>query len=342
MIKFVCLLKKTAFCGMLSLCSIGIALAAENPSERPVPREHPRLLGSIERLRELARERPEAYSRMADVARNKPADDHQKMISMALVSAIEGDNELGRKAVELAMKYVKSPIRVGHETFGHDLARCAIVYDLCFPCWTEEERQKFHEYMNKTVDANVNSETHVFHNAWYGYKHWGYGLACYATYYENPRAPEILAVTEERLPQAGCPGTRAGRRTEAGSPRAIISITGLTSGFFSAKWPACAKARTITAAAPDFYQIPRHGQHVRGLSRDRRAQLAPADTDGRQRRPEITAGERDKALSARRILVNLYRDDPAHQAVHTFNETTPVSGSARQCLQGFPLARHHV
>ena len=34
-------------------------------------------------------------------------------------------------------------------------------------------------------------------------------------------------------------------------------------------------------------------------------------------------GDRDKALSARRILVNRFRDDPAHQAVHTYNETTP-------------------
>ena len=36
-------------------------------------------------------------------------------------------------------------------------------------------------------------------------------------------------------------------------------------------------------------------------------------------------GDRDKALSARRILVNHFRDDPAHQAVHAFNETTPRS-----------------
>ena len=34
-------------------------------------------------------------------------------------------------------------------------------------------------------------------------------------------------------------------------------------------------------------------------------------------------GDRDKALFARRILVDHYRDDPAHQVVHTFNETTP-------------------
>ena len=36
-------------------------------------------------------------------------------------------------------------------------------------------------------------------------------------------------------------------------------------------------------------------------------------------------GDRDKALSARRILVNHFRDDSSHQAVHAFNETTPRS-----------------
>ena len=85
--------------------------------------------------------------------------------------------------IELAMQTIRAPIRTGHETFGHDLARCAMAYDLCHPFWTEEERAAFHDYMNRTVDANVNSETHVFHNAWYGYKNWGIGLACYATFY---------------------------------------------------------------------------------------------------------------------------------------------------------------
>ena len=31
----------------------------------------------------------------------------------------------------------------------------------------------------------------------------------------------------------------------------------------------------------------------------------------------VVYGDRDKVLSARRILVNHFRDDPAHQAVHT-------------------------
>ena len=36
-------------------------------------------------------------------------------------------------------------------------------------------------------------------------------------------------------------------------------------------------------------------------------------------------GDRDKTLSARRILVNHFREDSSHQVVHAFNETTPRS-----------------
>jgi heparin/heparan-sulfate lyase len=43
--------------------------------------------------------------------------------------------------------------------------------------------------------------------------------------------------------------------------------------------------------------------------------------DGRGRFFKV---ERDRAFSSRRILVNYYRDDPAHQAVHTFNLETKL------------------
>ncbi|MHC4509769.1 MAG: hypothetical protein ACYTAO_12550, partial [Planctomycetota bacterium] len=162
-----------------------------------MPNAHPRLLGSRERLQSLAVNRTEAYQRVAQVARESSADDHAKMISMALVCAIEQDEQLGRAAVQSAMKYISGPIKKGHVPFAHDLARCAIVYDLCYESWTQEQRLRFHKYMNETVDANVRSETHVFHNGWYGYKHWGIGLACYATYHENGRAPAILRTLEE-------------------------------------------------------------------------------------------------------------------------------------------------
>ena len=152
-------------------------LLATDHTKRIIPEKHPRLLGSRAYLQSLAANRPDAYKRVVTVAREQKADDHAKMISMALVCAIEQDRPLGQSVVRMAMKYVTGPIKKGHIPFAHDLARCDIVYDLCHEYWTADERTKFHDYMNQTVDANVRSETHVFHNGWYGYKHWGIGLA---------------------------------------------------------------------------------------------------------------------------------------------------------------------
>jgi len=41
----------------------------------------------------------------------------------------------------------------------------------------------------------------------------------------------------------------------------------------------------------------------------------------------VFAGDRDKALATRRILVNYYRNGATRQIVRTFNETTPRSGA---------------
>ena len=293
-------------------------------TRHPVPREHPRLLGSRERLVNLSRQRPDAYARMARVARDQEADDHAKMISMALVSAVERDMSLGKKAVGMAMKYVEGPIRKGHTPFAHDLARSALVYDLCHESWTETERNQFHKYVNDTVDANVKSESHVFHNGWYGYKNWGIGLACYAGYYENPRAADILKDLEEEF------RTRAGPALELAGEGG-----GWAEGYYVNYWLYewlffCEVARHCEgldyyALAPEFF---RH-RSVAGMF-----ETYPGIRQYGSRRPipigdgggRSFGGDRDKALSARRILVNYYRDDPAHQAVHAFNETTPRSG----------------
>ena len=183
----------------------------------PVPREHPRLFGSRERLQQLARERAEAYRRIVSVAREQEADEWAKLVSLSLVCAIDRDAQLGRQAIDLAMKTINGPIRVGHVTFGHDLARCAVVYDLCHEHWTPDERTRFHDYMNKTIDANVQSETHVFHNAWYGYKNWGIGLACYATITRIlARRPACATLEQDYLdPRRSGPGT-GGRRRQLG------------------------------------------------------------------------------------------------------------------------------
>ena len=245
------------------------------------------------------------------------------MMSLALVSLIDEDRVSGRKAVEMALKTARGPIRKGHTPFAHDLARCAVVYDLCHEYWTKQQRAEFHEYVNKTVDANVRSETHVFHNGWYGYKHWGIGLACYASYYENPRAREILGASN-----------RSGDSRAAPALELAGDGGGWAEGYYVNYWLYewlffCEVARFCEgldyyAMSPGFFKnraIASMFEAYPGIGTyNSRRPIPMGDGGGR-----TFGGERDKVLSARRILVNYLRDDSDHQVVHTFNETTPRS-----------------
>jgi hypothetical protein len=320
--------------GFLVICRGGAAPATQAPpGRRAVPREHPRLFGSREELRELARRRPEAYRRMLGVALEKEGGDHEQMVSSALVYVISGDEGIGRYAVELAQKYVDGRIRVGHEPFGRDLARCAIVYDLCWPLWTSERKQRFLDYMNRTVDANLKSETHVFHNGWYSYKNWGVGLAAYATYYENDRAPAFLAALEREFRSRVVPAFKL-----AGDGGGWAE--GYYVNYWSYEWMVFCdvawrcEGLDYFAMSPEFLgrrALASMFETYPGIREHNSRRPVPiGDSGGR-----VFTGDRDKALSARRILVNRFRDDPVHQVVHAFNETTPASGSSANAYQDF-------
>ncbi len=301
-------------------------LAAGRPAlaeKHPVPREHPRLLGSKQELKNLTQERTQAYQRVVAVARAAGGNDDSKMISMALVCAIDDDQTLGAAAVERAMKYIEGPIRVGHVTFGTDLALCALVYDLCWDCWSAEQREKYHQYMNRTIEANVQSETHVFHNAWYGYKNWGIGLACYATYHENPRAQEFLRVLERDWHSRAAPALEMAGAGGGWGEGYYINYWCLEWLFFCEVARHC-EGLDYYADAPQFFRrraVASMFEAYPGIGTyGSRRPIPMGDGGGR-----VFGGDRDKVLSARRILVNHYRDDPEHQVVHTFNETTPRS-----------------
>ncbi|MBI2298269.1 MAG: heparinase II/III family protein [Armatimonadetes bacterium] len=306
---------------ILALFALPACAAAQ---EHPVPREHPRLLGSRAELQQLARLRPQAWQRTQAVARQPGAGDHERIVSIGLVCAIDGDRTLGRAAVDIALKSINGPIRVGHETFAHDLANCALAYDLCYDCWTDAERAAYIDYLNRTVDANVNSETHVFHNGWYGYKNWGIGVGCYATWYENPRAESILATTLADYRDRAAPALELAGRGGGWAEGYYIH-------YFLYEWLFfCEVARRVQgldlcADAPDFY---RH-RAIAGMF-----EMYPGIRDYGSRRAIpmgdsggfVFGGDRDKELFSRCILASHYRDDPVHQAVNSFNLTTPRAG----------------
>ncbi|MFH1718039.1 MAG: hypothetical protein ABIF19_11850, partial [Planctomycetota bacterium] len=315
------------FCGFVGGAS---SVAA---ARHAVPREHPRLLGSRQYLQELARQRQEAYKRVVTVARGEGGDDHSKMISMALVCAIEQDEELGKSAVQVALKYINGPIRKGHVTFAHDLARCAVVYDLCHEYWSEKQRESFGEYMNKTVDANVRSETHVFHNGWYGYKNWGIGLACYASYYENPRAREILESLEEEWRTRAAPALDLAGDGGGWAEGYYINYWLYEWLFFCEAARNCQGVDYYAQAAKFFenHAVASMFEAYPGIGTyNSRRPIPMGDGGGR-----TFGGDRDKVLSARRILVNYFRNDPNHQAVHAFNETTPRSSVGAYAYKDF-------
>lgn len=299
----------------------------------PVTREHPRLLGSRKELRVLAKQRPAEYQRLKAVGTSSEGDDYTWIISAAVVAAIEGDAALGQKVQQRAMKLVDGPIRVGHVTFGTDLALCGLAFDLCPEAWSDADRVKLCSYINKTVDGNVQSETSVFHNAWYGYKNWGIGLAAYATYYENDRAPEILRVLERDYLERAAPALEL-----AGDGG------GWAEGYYIHYWLYewlffCEVARRCEgldyyAAAPKFYKhraLASMFETYPGIGEyNSRRCLPMGDGGGR-----TFGGDRDKTLSARRILVNRFRDDATHQAAHAFNETTPRSAVGTYAYKDF-------
>jgi len=308
--------------------------AADN--RHAVPKEHPRLFGSLAQLQALAQARAGAYKRTADFARGKPGyRDYPdlRIPAMALVCAIEQDRELGKKAVEMVMPLINGPIKVGHVTFGHDLAQCAIVYDLCYDCWTADERAKFITYMNKTVDQNVTSETGVFHNGYYGYKNWGIGLACYASYYENAHAPDYLKTLEADVRARAEPALELAG--DGGS-----WAEGHYVHYWIYEWLVfCEVARTCEGI--DYYS------HTPKFFRQRAIasmfEVFPGSETHLLNCPipigdggtGLYGGYSEKILSARRILGSYYRDDPANEAANAYNAQVPTMDIPEYTYQDF-------
>jgi heparin/heparan-sulfate lyase len=310
-----------------------------------IPKTHPRLFGNRERLQQLAKDRKEAYRRMATIARernlreegdkefHRQVSHHSKLISMALVAAIEEDAKLSRACVDFVLtNYIDQPIRTGHVTFGADVALCAIAYDLCHAAWTDAERQRFYKYFHRTHDENLTEEISTFHNGWYGYKNWGFGLACLAVYHEDPRGHELLAGLDDEY------RTRAAPALELSGEGG-----GFAEGFYVYYWLYqwlffCECARLCAGMdyyklAPKFFSqaaIAQMFETYPGI-KEFGTRHSICIGDGRGRFFKV---ERDRALSCRRILVNYYRDDPAHQAVHAHNLATKM-GAEELAYQEF-------
>jgi hypothetical protein len=287
-----------------------------------IPKDHPRLFGNIGRLQALAQARPNAYKHVVDFAHHKPGYrdyEESRVWCNSICYALEHEKDLARKAIDYVMKEcITGPIKVGHTRFGNDLAQCAVVYDLCYDAWTPDERNKFIEYMNKTIDANVNSETSTFHNGYYGYKNWGIGMACYATYQDNAKAPGYLKALEADIRNRAEPSLE-----QAGDGGGWAE--GHYINYWLLEWLTfCEVARTCEGIdyyshAPKFFRYRAIAGMFEmfpgGQPRELNCAIPMGDGD-----TGVYGGHSDTTLTARRILASYYRDDPAHQCVNAYNE----------------------
>ncbi len=309
------------------------ASAATAPGAEPafdahrhaVSLEHPRLFGSLARLKQLAADRPDAYRRMATFTRAiDPAkydqSEHDRVFSIALTAALEHDAALAAEARRLAMVYVNGKIRVGHDTYGYDCARVAVAYDLCHAAFSAEDRVKLFTYMNKTIDANVDEEVSVFHNGFYGYKNWGFGLISYATLYENPNAAGYLATLEHEIV------TRAAPALDFGGAGGVF-CEGYYLNYFIYEWHVFLEAARLCegldyyALSPKFWKsraVASMFDTEPGVNADGLRRPLPMGDAGRE--PAIIC---DRLLASRRLLAASYPDDPDHRVIARFDARTP-------------------
>jgi hypothetical protein len=255
---------------------------------------------------------------------------------MALVAAIDGDPAFARRTVEvcLAWHVDKNP-QVGHVWFGGDMAYCAIVYDLCHGAWSTQERARLFTYLGACRDANIDNEGSPFHNGWWGYKHFGYGLAAMATAYEWDTAPVILATLDHDLEHFANPSLEF---SGAGG----CFAEGFYTHYWSYEWLMfCESAMRcagvdLFAGCPSFYRqraVASMFEMYPGLQeRGSRRGVAFGDAGGRR---FATERERDKARAARHILVGRHREDPAHQAVAAYQAQSPGYGADENAYKEF-------
>ncbi len=178
--------------------------------QRPIPQERPRIFGSTDVIRCLAAERAEDYQRLCKVAAREDLTDWPGAATHSLLYTITGERAHGERALAIARAVAQKPILVGHQSFARELAKIAVAYDHAHDLLTEADKELFHDYLNRTYEANIPHENPVFFNGYYGYKIYGLGLAAYATWPENPKAEEILNYVLGDLQERAVPGLRLG------------------------------------------------------------------------------------------------------------------------------------
>ena len=145
----------------LALSARSVAMGAYAVKE--IPSAHPRLFGTKAELAALARSRGSAYNRMKGVARGgvRGGGELDAVMSNCLVYAVEGGEDYARRAMEIARRIMSRPLKRGHETFAHEMAKVAIVWDHCFDSLAEDDKKRMIEWLNKEYVASTAKLSHL-------------------------------------------------------------------------------------------------------------------------------------------------------------------------------------
>lgn len=157
---------------------------------RDALRGRPRLIGPREHLRALSRERPEAYRAITRM------DD--SLLARGVVHAVDGlSPDALEPWLERARRHVaRGPTNV-HQDSWLAMRDVALTYDLFHDAIPEGERRSWVEFLNGHLGVFTQDEG-AFHNSTLS-KILTYLQVAWATWGENPRAPEFRAYAVERL-----------------------------------------------------------------------------------------------------------------------------------------------
>jgi len=314
------------------LTLMGIAFCFSNAygmgayAVKELPAEHPRLFGSKQELVRLAAARRSAYDRMKAATKDQSSTELELVFSLSLVYAIEGDESCAKRAISIARDIIARPLKVGHETFATEMSKVAIVWDHCFDKLSTDDKKSIVEWINKEYTANIDVETHVFFNGYYGYKMWGFGMAGYATWPDNPKAREIIDFVTKDVIERAIPAQKFGGDGGGWSEGYYVH-------YFLYYWLIyCETARRLEgidyySMAPEFFSwraVAEMFECYPGTG-DYNARRMPCWGDGRS---GGYGSDTDMALCCRRILSRYFMDkNPLMRLVAAFDRETPHPGA---------------
>ncbi|MCZ7649529.1 MAG: heparinase II/III-family protein [Planctomycetota bacterium] len=161
----------------------------------------------------------------------------------------------------------------------------------------------------------------VFHNGYYGYKNWGIGLACLATWHENPRAPELYAKLLADYRARACPALEAAGEGGGWAEGHYVHYWIYEWLVFCEAAKRCAGADLYAPAAKFFGRraVASCFEVYPGTAPNELNRPVPMGDGGYG----VYGGYSEKILAARRMLASHYRDDPLHAFVAAYNKQIP-------------------